>query len=54
LAEERGLMAVKLRGMRFDAGNWAEYLTANIYFALQEENLRYDLIQRLKPLLPWG
>lgn len=54
LAEKRGLMAVKLRGMRFDAGNWAEYLTANIYFALQEENLRYDLIQRLKPLLPWG
>lgn len=54
LAEKRGLMAVKLRGMRFDAGNWAEYLTANIYFALQEENLRYDLIQRLRPLLPWG
>lgn len=54
LAEKTGLMAVKLRGMRFDAGNWAEYLTANIYFALQEENLRYDLIQRLKPLLPWG
>lgn len=54
LAEKRGLMAVKLRGMRFDAGNWAEYLTANIYFALQEEGLRYDLIQRLKPLLPWG
>ena len=54
LAEKRGLMAVKLCGMRFDAGNWAEYLTANIYFALQEENLRYDLIQRLKPLLPWG
>lgn len=54
LAEKRGLMAVKLRGMRFDAGNWAEYLTANIYFALQEEDLRYDLIQRLKPLLPWG
>ena len=54
LAEQRGLMAVKLRGMRFDAGNWAEYLTANIYFALQEEKLRYDLIQRLRPLLPWG
>lgn len=54
LAKKRGLMAVKLRGMRFDAGNWAEYLTANIYFALQEENLRYDLIQRLRPLLPWG
>ncbi len=54
LADTRGLLAVKIRGMRFDAGDWAEYLTANIYFALQEEDLRYDLIERLKPLLPWG
>ncbi len=54
LADDRGLLAVKIRGMRFDAGDWAEYLTANIYFALQEEDLRYDLIERLKPLLPWG
>ncbi len=54
LAEKRGMLAVKLRGMRFDAGNWAEYLTANIYFALQDEDLRYDLVQRLKPLLPWA
>lgn len=54
LAKKRGLMAVKLRGMRFDAGNWAEYLSANIYFAIQEENLRYELIKRLKPLLPWA
>lgn len=53
LCEKRGMLAVKIRGMRFDAGNWAEYLTANIYFALLEEDLRYDLIQRLKPLLPW-
>lgn len=53
LADRRGLLAVKIRGMRFDAGNWAEYLTANIYFALQEEGIRDDLIRRLKPLLPW-
>lgn len=44
LADDRGLLAVKIRGMRFDAGDWAEYLTANIYFALQEEGLRDDLI----------
>jgi UTP--glucose-1-phosphate uridylyltransferase len=37
--------------MRFDAGDWAEYLTANIYFALQDEELREDLLRRLKPLL---
>ncbi|MDR2503757.1 MAG: UTP--glucose-1-phosphate uridylyltransferase GalU [Deltaproteobacteria bacterium] len=52
LAEKRGMLAVKIRGTRFDAGNWAEYLTANIYFALQDEELRDDLVQRLKSLLP--
>lgn len=53
-ADHGGLLAVKIHGMRFDAGDWAEYLTANIYFALQDEELRYDLIRHLKPLLPWG
>ena len=52
VAKERGLLAVKMRGMRFDAGNWSEYLTANIYFALQDESIREDLIKHLKPLLP--
>ncbi|OBQ51550.1 UTP--glucose-1-phosphate uridylyltransferase GalU [Halodesulfovibrio spirochaetisodalis] len=52
VAKERGLLAVKMRGMRFDAGNWAEYLTANIYFALQDESIRDDLVKHLKPLLP--
>lgn len=54
LAHERGLLAVKIRGMRFDAGDWAEYLTANIYFALQDEQLRDELVRQLKPLLPYG
>ena len=54
LADNRGLLAVKIRGMRFDAGDWAEYLTANIYFGLQEESLRDDLVRHLKPLLPWA
>lgn len=48
LAKERGMMAVRMSGMRFDAGDWAEFLTANIYFALQDENLRYDLLGLLK------
>jgi UTP--glucose-1-phosphate uridylyltransferase len=51
LAKESGLLAVKIRGTRFDAGDWAEYLTANIYFALQDENLRYDLVAKLKEYL---
>lgn len=53
LANNRGLLAVKIRGMRFDTGDWAEYLTANIYFALQDEEIRDDLIKQLKPLLPY-
>ena len=48
LAKERGMMAVRMSGMRFDAGDWAEFLTANIYFALQDENLRYELLGLLK------
>ena len=48
LAKDRGMMAVRMAGMRFDAGDWAEYLTANIYFALQDEELRYELLGLLK------
>ncbi len=33
LAQDNKLLAVKLRGQRFDAGDWVDYLTANIYFA---------------------
>ena len=51
LAKSRGMMAVKIAGQRFDAGDWAEYLTANIYFAIQDEDLRYDLIGLLKNIL---
>jgi UTP--glucose-1-phosphate uridylyltransferase len=54
LSEQSGLLAVKLNGKRFDAGNWAEYLTANIYFGMQDPALRDELIQRLKPLLNAG
>jgi UTP--glucose-1-phosphate uridylyltransferase len=51
LAKNKGMMAVKIAGQRFDAGDWAEYLTANIYFAIQDESLRYDLIGLLKNIL---
>ncbi|MGE4298642.1 MAG: UTP--glucose-1-phosphate uridylyltransferase GalU [Desulfovibrionaceae bacterium] len=52
LLKQQGMMAVKIRGQRFDAGDWAEYLTANIYFALQDEDLRDELVRKLKVLLP--
>ncbi|SFK40779.1 UDP-glucose pyrophosphorylase [Desulfomicrobium apsheronum] len=52
MARDNRLLAVKLRGQRFDVGDWVDYLTANIYFALQDEDLRYDLIARLRDLIP--
>jgi UTP--glucose-1-phosphate uridylyltransferase len=52
LANENRLLAVKLRGQRFDAGDWVEYLTANIYFALHDEDLHDDLVKRIHELVP--
>ena len=52
LADAGKLLAVKMRGQRFDAGDWVEYLAANIYFALQDENLHDDLVERMRQLLP--
>ena len=46
--KDRGMMAVRMAGMRFDAGDWAEFLSANIYFAQQDESLRYELLGLLK------
>lgn len=52
LADKNRLLAVKLRGQRFDAGDWVEYLTANIYFALHDEDLHDDLARRIHELVP--
>ncbi len=52
LARNNRLLAVKIRGQRFDAGDWVDYLTANIYFALHDEDLHDDLRQRIHELLP--
>jgi len=51
MAKNNRLLAVKMHGRRFDAGDWAEFLTANIYFALQDEELRDDLVANLQELL---
>jgi UTP--glucose-1-phosphate uridylyltransferase len=47
LAKSNRLLAVKLRGQRFDVGDWVDYLTANISFALKDEALRDALLDRL-------
>ncbi|MBO4296273.1 MAG: UTP--glucose-1-phosphate uridylyltransferase GalU [Desulfovibrio sp.] len=51
MCQDKGMMAVKIAGKRFDAGNWPEFLSANIYFGLQDENVRYQLIDELKQFL---
>ena len=50
-ADERGLMAITLHGQRFDAGDWCEYLLANIHYGLKDEGLRKDLLLGLKEML---
>jgi UTP--glucose-1-phosphate uridylyltransferase len=52
LAQNKRLLAVKLEGRRFDIGDWADYLSANIYFALKDDELKDELIERLQEFLP--
>ena len=51
LAMDKGMLAVKMTGTRFDAGDWAEYLTANIHFGLRDPELRDGLLTKLKRVL---
>jgi UTP--glucose-1-phosphate uridylyltransferase len=51
LCARQGMLAVKMKGIRFDAGDWLDYLTANIYFAMKDESLRAGLRERLGALL---
>jgi UTP--glucose-1-phosphate uridylyltransferase len=51
LAGEEGMLGVKVQGDRFDAGDWADYLVANLYFALREEHLYPNLPERIRTLL---
>lgn len=48
---EKGMLAVKMSGRRFDAGDWTDYLTAGIYFGLQDKALAGPLRESLKALL---
>ncbi len=51
LAAERGMLAVKMNGLRYDAGDWVDYLTANIYFGLQDKNLAPSLKEKIRALV---
>ncbi len=52
LAKKNRLLAVKLKGKRFDTGDWVDYLSANIYFALQDKGLKDELVENLRSMLP--
>ncbi len=51
LAKDRKLLAIKLEGMRFDIGDWVDYLLANVYFGLQDKSLREELKRKLKEII---
>ncbi len=51
LAAERGMLAVKMNGLRFDAGDWVDYLAANMYFGLRDARIRDELSARIRGLI---
>ncbi|WP_291322774.1 UTP--glucose-1-phosphate uridylyltransferase GalU [Desulfonatronospira sp.] len=52
MARHKRVLAVKLEGQRYDIGNWVDYLSANIHFALQDDELKTDLLKSLEDFLP--
>ena len=38
-------------GLRFDAGDWVDYLSANVYLGLLDPGLRDGLRARLRAML---
>lgn len=51
LAQERGMLAVPVKGRRFDAGDLLDFLSANMYFALQDDKMKAAMKRRLQSLL---
>ena len=48
MAKDRAMMAERMARLLIDTRDRAEFLSANIYFALQDESLRYELLGLLK------
>ena len=49
--KEKGMLAVKMKGRRFDAGDWVDYLTAGVYFGMKDAKIAPALKESLKELL---
>lgn len=54
LAADKGMLAVKMTGSRFDAGDWVDYLAANIYFGLHDPDIRDSLLDRLQVVMEYA
>lgn len=50
-ALDHKMLAVPVKGIRFDAGDWVDYLTANLFFGLKDKNMKPELLKRMKNLL---
>lgn len=51
LAKERGMLAVPVKGRRFDAGDLLDFLSVDMYFALHDGNMKDAMKKRLQSLL---
>ena len=43
---------MRVEGKRFDCGDKAGFIAANVAFALERDDLRDDVLKQLTPLLP--
>lgn len=48
---DKGMLAVKMKGWRVDAGDWVDYLMACMYFGLKNEEIREPLKKALQEML---
>ncbi len=51
LAKDRQMLAVPVKGRRFDAGDLLDFLSVNVYFALQDEKMKDGMKKRLQKIL---
>ena len=42
---------IRVEGKRFDCGDKAGFIAANVAFALERDDLRDDVLEQLKPIL---
>lgn len=50
-AKDRQMLAVPVKGRRFDAGDLLDFLSVNVYFALQDEKMKDGMKKRLQKIL---